>query len=148
MQSCSVGSPEHDGDIHLPPGHIKHLGGAVDNLVQGQKGEVEGHELDNGPEPYHRRPHTHPGESQLADGRVDDALLSEALQQALGDLVGAVVLRHFLTHEKDGVVPGQLLGHRLVQGVSIRDLCHLRLFIPAVEEETAVLVDLRVNVGS
>jgi hypothetical protein len=77
------------------------------------------------------------GETRLGDGRVDDSLLAEAVEQALGDLVAesgglagarrcgqqevdsrSVVLGNLLTQNKDLVVSLHLLGHGLVQGLS------------------------------
>jgi hypothetical protein len=76
------------------------------------------------------------GETRLGDGRVDNSLLAEAVEQAFGDLVAAsgglagargrmehkhsrsVVLSDLLTQDKDLVVSLHLLGHGLVQGLS------------------------------
>jgi hypothetical protein len=58
------------------------------------------------------------GEAALGDGCVDNAPLAEAVQQALGDLVCAVVLGNLLTHDKHLVVELELLGERLVQGIA------------------------------
>src|SRR3546814_7414060 len=41
---------EHDRRGHLTAGHVMGLGGGVDDLVHRLHGEVEGHELDDGPE--------------------------------------------------------------------------------------------------
>ena len=50
----------------------------------------------------------------------------EALNQALAHLVGAVVLGHLLAQEDHRVVPGQLLVHRIVQGLAEGDHGHSR----------------------
>ena len=76
----------------------------------------EAHELDDRPQPHHRRADAEPGEAGLADRRVDDALGAELLEHALADLVGAVVLGDFLAHEEDVLVALHLLGHRLAEG--------------------------------
>lgn len=65
-----------------------------------------------------RSSHSQTGKAHLGNGRVNDALLAEPVQQALGDLVGAVVLRNLLAQDKDLGVALQLLGQRLVQGIS------------------------------
>ena len=77
-----------------------------------------------GRRPDHRRADADAGEPFLGDRRVDDPPGAEPLEHPLADLVGAVVLRDFLTHEEDAVVALHLLGHRLVQGFPIRKHGH------------------------
>ena len=50
---------------------------------------------------------------------------AEFLQQALGDLVGALILGDFLAHDEDVLVAAHLLGHRLVQRLADGHLDHL-----------------------
>jgi hypothetical protein len=57
-------------------------------------------------------------ETHLGDGCVDNPLVAKAVQQALGDLVCAVVLGNLLTHDEHLGVALELLGERLVQGVA------------------------------
>jgi len=92
----AVGPAEHDGHGNLAARHVEHLGGVVDHLVDGHQGEIEGHELDDGPQPRHGRPHAETGESFLGDGRVHHPPGAERVPQPLADLVSAVVLGHFL----------------------------------------------------
>ena len=68
-----------------------------------------------GPQPDHGRADAEAGEAQLGDGRVDHALGAVLVQQALADLVGAVVLGDFLAHEEDRVVAGHLFVDGLVE---------------------------------
>jgi hypothetical protein len=51
----------------------------------------------------------------LGDRRIDDAFRPEFLQQALGDLVGALILGDFLAHHEDVLVGAQFFGHRFVE---------------------------------
>ena len=51
----------------------------------------------------------------LGDRRVDHALGAEFLQQALRDLVGALIFGDFLAHHEDVLVAAHLLGHRVAQ---------------------------------
>ena len=69
-----------------------------------------------GTQPDHGRADADAGEPEFGDRRVDDAHLAEFLEQALGDLVGAVVHADFLAHEEDAVVALHLLAERLVAG--------------------------------
>jgi hypothetical protein len=57
-------------------------------------------------------------ETALGDGSVDDTLLAEAVQQALGDLVGTIVLGDLLAQDEDLGVGLKLLGKSLIQGIS------------------------------
>ena len=69
----------------------------------------------------------------LGDGRVDDAASAEFLQQALGDLIGALIFRDFLAHDEHIRVTPHFLGHGVAQRVAdgLRDelgtFRHLRL---------------------
>ncbi len=83
----AVGAAEHDRAAHLAARHVQRLGGGVDDLVHRLHGEVEGHELDDRPQPVHRGADRHAGEAVLGDRRVDDPLRAELVEQALADLV-------------------------------------------------------------
>ena len=43
----AIGPAEHDGAAHLAAGHVKRLGGRIDDVVDGLHGEVEGHEFND-----------------------------------------------------------------------------------------------------
>jgi hypothetical protein len=58
------------------------------------------------------------GKAGLCDGGVDDPLLAEPVEQALGDLVCAVVLGDLLAEDEHLLVGLELLGERLVQGIA------------------------------
>ena len=96
----AVGPAEHDRAAHLPARHVERLGRRVDDLVDRLHGEVPGHELDDRPQARHGRAHADAGKPLLGDGRIDHALRPELLEQALADLVGALVLRHLLAHQE------------------------------------------------
>ena len=97
----AVGAAEDDRAAHLAARHVERLGRRVDDLVDRLHGEVEGHELDDRLQPAERRADAQAGEAVLGDRRVDDALGAELLEQALADLVGALVLRDLLAHQED-----------------------------------------------
>ena len=65
--------------------------------------------------PAKRRADADAGETVLGDRRVDDALGAELLQQALRDLVGALILGDLLAHHEHAVVGAHLLGHGVAQ---------------------------------
>jgi hypothetical protein len=51
----------------------------------------------------------------FGDRRIDDAARSEFLQQALRNLVGALVFGDFLTHDKDVVIGAHFFRHRVAK---------------------------------
>ncbi len=106
-----VGATEDDWDIELAARHVAHVGRVVDNLIEGHEREVERHELDDGPEPVHRRPNAEPRKSELTNRRVDDPVGPEVIEHALAYLVGAIVLGHLFPNEEDVVVALHFLGH-------------------------------------
>ncbi len=111
----AVRPAEHDGAAHLAAGHIERLGRGVDDLVDRLHGEIEGHELDDRLQARHRRTDADAGKAVLGDRRVDDAAGAEFLQQALRDLVGALIFGDFLAHDEDVGVAAHLFGHRVAQ---------------------------------
>ena len=60
------------------------------------------------------------GEAVLGDRRVDDALGAELLEQALADLVGALIFGDLLAHQEDVGVAAHLLGHGVAQAPRAR----------------------------
>src|SRR3990170_7415438 len=96
----AAGSPKDDGNVKMPPRHRKHLGRVVHYLIICYKREIPGHELHDRPETRHRCPDSDSSKTRLGDRGIDDPLRSELCQEALADLVGAVILRYLFTHEK------------------------------------------------
>src|SRR5690606_28360334 len=64
-----VGGAEDDGHRELPARHLSNLRRAVENLVEGNGGEVPGHKLDDRPQPDHRGTDAGARESRFGDGR-------------------------------------------------------------------------------
>jgi hypothetical protein len=83
----TVGTAEGDVAGLDTTGHVVSLGGRVDDLVNGLHGEVEGHELADGVEASEGGTDGQTAETGLGDGRVDDTLVTETVEQAFGDLV-------------------------------------------------------------
>jgi hypothetical protein len=57
-------------------------------------------------------------ETRLGDRSVNDTLLTEAVEETLGNLVGSVVLGNLLTEDEDLLVLGELLRESLVERIS------------------------------
>src|SRR5918997_659725 len=51
LDAAAVGSPDDQGHLDLAAGEVADLGGVLDDLVRGEKREVPGHHLDDGPHP-------------------------------------------------------------------------------------------------
>src|SRR6267143_1404186 len=119
LQRRPIGAAEDDRQRDLAARHVQHLGGGIHDLVECEQGEVPGHELDDGPQPTHRRSHADARESQLRDWRVDDALRAELLQQSAAHLVGALIDAHLFAHQQDVGIALHLLAQRLIQCVSV-----------------------------
>ena len=60
------------GIFELPAAHVADVGGVVHELVHADQREAPAHELDDRPQPDHRRADAKPGKAGLADRRVDD----------------------------------------------------------------------------
>ena len=100
--------------------HVEHLRGGVHDLVEREEREIPRHELDDRTEPDHRRADANAGEAELGDRRVNNAHRAKFVEQSLRNLVSAVVLRDFLTHEENAFVARQLFAQRLRQSVADR----------------------------
>src|SRR5689334_13706116 len=107
----AIGAAKHDGAAHLATGHVKRLGGGVDDLVHGMHGEIEGHEFDDGLEAGKGGTGGDAGEAVFGNGCIDHPLWPKFFEHALADLVGALVFTHFLTHQEHVLVAAHFLGH-------------------------------------
>ena len=90
----------------------------VDDLVEGEQREVDRHQLDDRPQPAHRRADAGADDRVLRDRRVADAALAELVEQALGHLERALEDGDVLAHHEDGLVATHLLGHRVAKRLS------------------------------
>jgi hypothetical protein len=127
LKRRTVGAAEHHRHLVLSARHVEHFRRGVDDFVDGQQREVPGHELDDRSKTDHCCSDADAGEPELGDRRIDDAHRAKFVEQSLRDLVGSVVLRDFLSHQEDTVVPLQLLAERLRQSVTIGDYRHQEL---------------------
>ena len=87
----SIGAAKDDGAAHLTARHVMGFRRRVDDLVDRLHCEIEGHELDDWLEPGHGGADADSGEAGLGDRRVDHPARAEFLEQALADLIGALI---------------------------------------------------------
>ena len=67
-----------------------------------------------------RRADAQAGKAMLGDGGVDHPAVAELLQQALADLVGALIFGDFLAHQEHQLVAAHFLRHGVAQRVAHR----------------------------
>jgi hypothetical protein len=96
----------------------------VDDLVEGEDREVEGHHLRDGPEADEGRAHRDARDRLLRDRRVAHAPVAELREQPLRDLVGALVGPDLLAEQEDVGVAAHLLAEGLVEGFAHREDGH------------------------
>lgn len=91
-------------------------------MVDGLQRKVHGHELDDRREAHQSSPTANSSEAGLGDGGVPQALRTPLVDEPLCDLVGPVVVGHFLAHDEYFVISGELLVEGLVQSLTHGDL--------------------------
>ena len=101
LVSRAVRSAKRDRDVELAARHGEHVRCVIHDLIKRNEGKTERHELDNRPQPNHGGADAQARKTVLANRGIDDALRSEAIEQALAHFVSAVVLRDFFAHEED-----------------------------------------------
>jgi hypothetical protein len=74
------GHANHHRHPHLAAEHVRDRGGVVDDLVHRQQGEVDGHDLDDRPQPSHGRADAHPDDRVLRDRGVAHPFLPELVE--------------------------------------------------------------------
>jgi hypothetical protein len=111
---------DHHRHVDLASEHVADLGRVVDDLVVRDKGEVDGHHLDDRPQAEHRRPDGGADDDLLRDRSVDDALGTEPVQQPFGDAICATEHADVLTDQEHGVVAFHLFGQRFAQRDAVK----------------------------
>ena len=82
--------------------------------------EVPGHELHNRLEAIHRRPDSEARKAVLRNRGVNHTLRAKLIQEALGDLVRALILGDLFPHQIDRVIGAHFLRHRITQRIAHR----------------------------
>src|SRR5258708_38306313 len=124
LMACSLRHPHDQWHPGLAAEHVVDVSGAVDDLVERQQREVDRHQLEDGAQSGHRRPHADTDDRVLGDRRVADALLAELLEQPLGDLEGAAEYADILAHQQHTLVAAKLLPQRRAERLAIAHLGH------------------------
>ena len=106
---------DHHRHPHVAVEHVRDRGGVVDDLVECEQREVDGHQFDDRSQAGHRRADPGTNDRVLGDRRVADPLLAETVKQALGDFEGPLEDTDVLAHDEDVPVALHLLGDRVTE---------------------------------
>ena len=90
-------------------------------MIDRLHGKIEGHEFDDRAQAAHSRPGAYTGKAIFCDRRIDYPARAKFIEQALGNLVGALILGHLLTHNEHAVITAHFLGHGIAQGFAQGD---------------------------
>ena len=93
-----------DDERHADARAVARLGGEVRDHVEGAGDEVDELHLGDRPHAHHRRADGRADDRRLGDRRVDDALLAELGDEAVGHLEGAAVDADVLAEQEDARV--------------------------------------------
>src|SRR2546422_2093792 len=124
LQRCAVRAPQHDRDRDLAARLVQDLRGGVDDLIEGEHGEIPRHELDHRAQASHGGADANAGEPQLGNRGVYDPRRPELLQQTAAHLVGALVDPDLLAHEEHVGIALHLLAQRLVESIAVGEGRH------------------------
>src|SRR5262249_52642018 len=120
--AAAVGHADDHLDVVAPAGAGAVAGRVVLDLVEGLEGEAGELDLGDGLEAVDRHADRHPDDRALRQGRVDDPLLAELLEEPLGDAEASLVDADVLAEHHDVVVPLHLLVEREVDRLDHRQL--------------------------
>ena len=110
----------HQRHGKLPAGHERDLGRHVDNRVQRQQGEVDGHDLHHRTASHQSRAHAQAGKTALGNRRVAHPPFAKAGIQAFRYPVAAAVQPHILAQHEHGIVGLHLLFQRAVERLPVK----------------------------
>ena len=121
----AAGQADHHRHACLAAEHEADLRRLVDDLLHRERDEIRELDLEHGTHAGHRGADRRPGESQFADGSVDHALRSEALQEIARHAEGAAVHADVLPEEKDARIGFHGLREPLADRLRVRQLLRL-----------------------
>ena len=119
--AATGGGADDQRHFRLRATHIVPLGGLIADLVRRHQREVEIHQLHHRPQAPHRRAAGRAADAGFADRRVEDAMATERLEQALRHLERAAIVGHVLAIEDDAIVARHFFGERFAQRVLVSD---------------------------
>ena len=103
----SGGHPDHQRNVELSARHVLQRRRVVEDLVECEQAEVDGHDLDDRPHAAQRGADPGADERRLRQRRVAHALGAELLEQPLAHREAAAVPTDILAHEEDAVIASE-----------------------------------------
>ena len=111
--------PDDDRHLQLALAAEVDLRDLADDLVVGGKDEIGELDLDHRALPIERSAYPNANHASLGQGRVDDALRSVFLAQALGGLEHAAARPDVVADQQDGFVAGHFFVERLAEAIDV-----------------------------
>ncbi len=96
----------------------------IDNLVHGQHDEIDRHNLHNRAQPEHGGSCSHTDKAIFDNRRIHHAFLAKLLQEPGRDFIRSLEGTNFLTHQEHVLIAQEFLAQRIMQRLSISNLCH------------------------
>src|SRR5690625_4188582 len=124
LLTSATGRAVDDRYRRLTAEHRIDLRRMIDDLVEGQDAEVQGHELDDRSQTHHRRADPDAGEAVLGDRRVPHSLRAEFVEQTFGDLVGPTESADLLAQQQHSLIPGHLRSQTVFESLPKSHLGH------------------------
>lgn len=109
------------GHVELAAGHVQDGSRVVEDLVQSEQAEVDGHDFDDGQHAGHGGADSCACVGGLAERGVDDAVCAVLLEHALGDAEAAAVCADVGAHEEDALVARDGCTQGFAHGLAIGD---------------------------
>src|SRR6266511_1320649 len=97
----SVWSTKGDWDIKLSARHGVHIRSVVNDLIECNERKTERHKLDDWPQADHCCTNPQTGKPVFTDWSINNPPRPEPLEQPVADLVGSLIFRYFLAHQKN-----------------------------------------------
>ncbi len=116
----------------LAAGAVAVLGELGDDLVVGGEDEVAELDLGDGDEAVEGHADRRADDTAFGEGRVDDAVVAELVEEALGDAEDAADLADVLAEDDDAGVAAHLETERVVDGLDHVHLRHVESLCGAV----------------
>src|SRR5699024_8278032 len=129
LLAAATGRAVDDRYRRLTAEHRIDLRRMIDDLVEGQDAEVQGHELDDRSQTHHRRADPDAGDAVLGDRRVPPSLQPYCDGQPFADLVRPTESADLLAQQQHCLIPGHLRSKTVFESLPKSHLGHGRLLL-------------------
>ncbi len=101
------GHADHERHVELAAGHVAERRRVVEDLIECEQAEIDGHDLDDWSHAGERRADACTDERGFRKWRIADAFLAELREKALAHGEAPAIAPHILTHEEDARILAQ-----------------------------------------